>query len=162
LFAVALKIPQSHHVSVDTTIAARQISFDHRPTMGELAMNGIERFASPQIVKAGDPNASNDRVVEGADQYVSAVAQLREEKARLLDKLSSLQQQKAFLQSEKEELTALLQKEKADCSRYQTFTVQVGTSLGLVAQICNQVLEKAEQAQRGRPLDRPTPSRGHR
>jgi hypothetical protein len=119
--------------------------------MGTLAMNGIKRFASSQNVNAGDPGASSD---DAADQYVSAVEQLREEKARLLDQVSSLQQQKAFFQSEKEELTGLLQKEKADRNRYQTFAVQVGTSLGLVAQICNQVLEKAEQAQRGRAVDR--------
>jgi hypothetical protein len=86
-----------------------------------------------------------DPLARAAEQYVVGVANLREENFQLAEQVECLQRDNAVLQAENVTLRGALNSEKSERAYYQRFSVEVATSLGLVAQVCGDVIDKAQQ-----------------
>jgi hypothetical protein len=87
-----------------------------------------------------------DPLARAAEQYVVGVASLREENFQLAEQVECLQRDNAVLQAENAALRGALTSEKSERAYYQRFSVEVATSLGLIGQVCGDVIDKAQQA----------------
>src|SRR5215475_14436197 len=83
-----------------------------------------------------------------ADQIANSlrgVRELREDVARLSVRVQQLERENLMLESENAACRAQLESEKTERSYYHRFAVQVATSLNLIAQVCDDVMHKAQQ-----------------
>jgi hypothetical protein len=82
-----------------------------------------------------------------ADQIASSlrgVRELREDIARLSARVEQLERANLMLESENATCRSQLEAEKTERSYYHRFAVEVATSLNLIAQVCDDVMHKAQ------------------
>jgi regulator of replication initiation timing len=83
-----------------------------------------------------------------ADQIASSlrgVRELREDIARLSARVQQLERENLMLESENAACRSQLESEKTERSYYHRFAVEVATSLNLIAQVCDDVMTKAQK-----------------
>jgi hypothetical protein len=108
-------------------------------------MSTVKDLKARQEFAVRDAPRSEDPLAKAAEQYVVGVANLREENYQLAEQIECLNRDNAVLQAENATLRDALNSEKAERGYYQRFSVEVATSLGLVAQVCGDVIDKAQQ-----------------
>jgi hypothetical protein len=82
-----------------------------------------------------------------ADQIANSlrgVRELREDVARLSTRIQQLERENLVLESANAAYRAQLESEKTERSYYHRFAVEVATSLNLIAQVCDDVMRKAQ------------------
>jgi hypothetical protein len=83
-----------------------------------------------------------------ADQIANSlrgVRELREDVARLSARVQQLERENLVLESENAAYRSQLESEKTERSYYHRFAVEVATSLNMIAQVCDDVMHKAQQ-----------------
>jgi regulator of replication initiation timing len=83
-----------------------------------------------------------------ADQIANSlrgVRELREDLARLSARVQQLERENLVLESENAAYRSQLESEKTERSYYHRFAVEVATSLNMIAQVCDDVMHKAQK-----------------
>jgi predicted RNase H-like nuclease (RuvC/YqgF family) len=111
--------------------------------MGKQLQQPREALLSAQQPRDASPTA--DPLADHIANSLRGVRELREEVARLNVRLREMERENIILASENAAYRAQLEAERTERSYYHRFAVEVATSLNLVGQVCDEVMNKAQQ-----------------
>jgi len=92
-----------------------------------------------------EPSLPTDPLADQIANSLRGVRELREEVARLSARCQQLEHENTILESENAAYRAQLEAERMERSYYHRFAIEVATSLNLVGQVCDEVMNKAQQ-----------------
>jgi hypothetical protein len=98
-----------------------------------------------QLQQPKDAGTPADPLADQIANSLRGVRELREDLARFSARVQQLERQNLVLESENAAYRAQLEAEKTERSYYHRFAVEVATSLNLIAQVCDDVMHKAQQ-----------------
>src|SRR5262245_28059959 len=98
-----------------------------------------------QLQQPKDATPPADPLADQIANSLRGVRELREDLARFSSRVQQLERQNLILESENAAYRSQLEAEKTERSYYHRFAVEVATSLNLIAQVCDDVMHKAQQ-----------------
>lgn len=92
-----------------------------------------------------EPSVPTDPLADQIANSLRGVRELREEVARLSARCQQLEHENTILESENSAYRTQVETERMERSYYHRFAIEVATSLNLVGQVCDEVMNKAQQ-----------------